>query len=801
MIAMKKKNTKYIIGVVILLALILGFTQLTVFNIEKPELVHTFIKDKTYNIGSHTLIMKSANIVDACRCYSSTSAYCNGVACCVWQTQTELYPDNHNGELAYTFILDGVEKKYTTGAYQDKCNIALSKISITKAGTYKDALKLQGAYLFEGYRVIDVRHDFFPTDAVDQYRGIPTKELTQQAQFTYEYPKLEQMIDIDEQGIVYTKQNYTIPVKINSFDSGNGYVDVQYKLDNSFFAPVIKTYNYTFVKGINNIKVPLPTETEANLEITMQGGIYLTLSNSNFIYSGILTLPTTYKVPMTAEKAFLMNVRPFEEKELIELQGTVLSLQERIDILKLTAEQQADEIKQVSDIIEVQAKAIAELNQSADKNILLINELYSRIDEQAVALNELNLSATENAEYITRLTSNINEQAILISEQQNTITENADIINNMNLQITESIRLIEELSKSQSDKDQYISQLLTNIASQDSKIQELSGIIDINAQQIIEMDATIEQQLNVIDNLNINIQEKDLLIVQLTNNAKAQSDKIKLLQELADNLGNDYAAAKTTIITLQSQLNTADDRVTFMLQTIDQLSLGNEDLKDLINSYESTILEDKLLISQLKLSNEELLTLVSGYKNNLAKEQELVKSLQLENAQLKTIILNYQDRLVYEQTLTAGLTLSNTQLKELAAQYKLNLEDIKVRNDALIISNDELNSIIADYQANLITEQEAVDKLKVSNTELQGLIKEYNDRLSSMGQYVAELELSNSDLQALLKSISSDNEYMKQLLAEIEASKTSNNSKLYIYIGVGLLLIAGLYMYFKRKRR
>lgn len=151
------------------------------------------------------------------------------------------------------------------------------------------------------------------------------------------------------------------------------------------------------------------------------------------------------------------------------------------------------------------------------------------------------------------------------------------------------------------------------------RINELRGdrsqqraLIDDLIMQIDELNATASESLIIIDRLQLSVVEKQERVVQLTNLLDEQSDKIALLQRLSSDLQRDYESAKSLILQLRDNLNSADDRVSFLLLTVEELQLSNSEVNDLISSYESTIEEDSLLIAELRNRNYELSSLLEG---------------------------------------------------------------------------------------------------------------------------------------------------------------------------------------------
>lgn len=345
--------------------------------------------------------------------------------------------------------------------------------------------------------------------------------------------------------------------------------------------------------------------------------------------------------------------------------------------------------------------AVINVRSLSERIVLLernISELQEYISGQQDYINNLDLTAKQQAEYISQL--------------RLTVEQNSEIIKGLNNTINEQYELIQALSKNKAEQDEYVAAMLVEIQYQKDKILELQAVVDINAEIISRMNASVEEQLRIIDGLNKNVQEKNIIILELTNKISAQESKIRLMQKVVDSLGRDYASAKETILLLKSQLGSADDRIKFLLLTIEDLQLSNDEVADLLNSYESKLAEDVKLISELKLSNQDLADLIVQYKGNLDKQAELIRSLNLSNQQLNSIIEAYKREIAENQEITSKLTLSLSEAEKLIEQYK----------------------------TNLLTSQELINKLGISNQELQQTLNEYESRNAELKKIIDAIQ-------------------------------------------------------------
>lgn len=436
------------------------------------------------------------------------------------------------------------------------------------------------------------------------------------------------------------------------------------------------------------------------------------------------------------------------------------------NILQDTPEQ-VERLKQnLSDLILTEQQLRANINTK----ISLIQNLTKIAEEQGIILEKYKLTIEEDANAILSLQQNIVEQAKILSQLNNSIQQNILTMESMQKTISEQLVMINILSKTQDEKDQYIAQLLSNIASQESKIIELNNIIKINTDIIGKMDATVDEQIKIIEALTINVNEKNRMIIELTNKISEQDRKIQLMLEVVNSLETNYQNAKSTILLLESQLKDSQDKVNFLILTIDELQLNNNQTKDLLENIGNTVEEDKDLINSLQLSNQELLELVSFYKGQLDKETEIVRQLNLNNSQLTQLINMYESRLMEQQTITKNLN----------------------------ISNQELNKLISDYKNGLITQETLINQLNIENLELNKLVMEYDERLRQKAEYISMLELSLEKEKELVVKLSTTIEEQKELLSKtqellIPSQQWYKNMFVWVGILIGIVLLKKMF--------
>lgn len=459
---------------------------------------------------------------------------------------------------------------------------------------------------------------------------------------------------------LYTSDTAQITVKVTqSLARFTGKLIVEYEVPTTI-GSAKKTVSTDIVvnKGINTYSITIPTEQVTDqIKITPALELYYDTS----AWTGY---SSPYFVGRITGDIQAISIRPMAEREVIALQGQLLTAEEQIQLLQASIERKA----------------------------LIIENISELLDDQGRIIAQLDLSVAENAQLIQQLSTKVSDQAKLLASMNNTIQENVQIIAVMNAKIADQLRMIDELTSTQAEKDAYIATLLSNIAGQNTKIAELSSLMKINSDHILKMNATIQQQVQTIAALNVNLQEKE-----------------KILAEV------------------YTKLSKQDERVQFLLQAIEQLQLDNGDIANLLNSYDTRLQDDALLISSLTLSNGELTQLVSGYKNNLAKEQELVSQLGLDSLALKEIIQDYEQRLILQQDITHQLQLSNAQLDAEIASYKANIITAEQLIQSLNTSNQDLTAIVADYDQRLDKMAEYIAKLNLTNEQLLQFLKALSD--------------------------------------------------------------------------
>ena len=309
----KKKNKNGKIVFIILLVVIAGMfisQQFSLVGIEETRL--SAKPQTTYNIGGNSFYINRLDFIGGCEQGLGTSA----------DDEWERTPDNgrHIWHKYIPFEVNGERFIYETSIWSGCYNIppiSTSADSIHWLSGYHIEKKKDGVLVeFDDY-IITMGQSRVSTGgrisklsevrsgSCDNHYGAGAtwNSLKKTCDGVYvlnvDVKDKKRPFTINAPTVLFTNQNFDIPIEFDSFHLGKGFVDVTYSYEDSIFQDVSFSYDFDFKKGMNTFKIPVPTQTEAKLQATYRIGIYLDL---DIKYSPYITEAQTI--------VLLINPRP-----------------------------------------------------------------------------------------------------------------------------------------------------------------------------------------------------------------------------------------------------------------------------------------------------------------------------------------------------------------------------------------------------------------------------------------------------------------------------------------------------------
>ncbi len=278
------------------------------------------------------------------------------------------------------------------------------------------------------------------------------------------------------------------------------------------------------------------------------------------------------------------------------------------DKFSVTVVSRAEELEQL----------LTDLKLSIEEKAQIIMDLTSTSEEQSILIDSLGLSVQEQADIINNLNINLQEKTQVIASLTLTSEEQALIINNLDLNIQEQSNLISELTSRADEQANIINNLNINLQEKALLIQQLYGENEKQIELIDEMKLSFSEQATIIDALELTIKEDISFITSLTDNIGEQAEIISNLEltldekkDLIDQMELSFAEQATIINVLELTLeedavfiSSWTDNINEQAEIIHNLELTVEEKEELITKLTDNLEEQQLLLDALKAKEE-----------------------------------------------------------------------------------------------------------------------------------------------------------------------------------------------------
>ncbi len=267
----------------------------------------------------------------------------------------------------------------------------------------------------------------------------------------------------------------------------------------------------------------------------------------------------------------------------------------------------------------------------------------------------------------------------------------------------------------------------------DGTYKKVIDVISLTEEERLEL-------LDMINNLNATIEEKLQIISDLTANLESQ---IYLINELELSISE-----KATII---SGLELSLAEQTYLLESLNN---SLQEKATIISDLELSIAEQTHMIQSLTETQAEQLTIINGLNLTISEQAEMINLLTSNLQEKASLISQLQAENEYQAQLIAQMGLS------FADQWSI----INSLNNT--ISDDA--SIIGDLGLNLEQQADLIVMLGFTNEEKAELIKEFNLELSEQADLIQAFRLQLSDDAEIIKNLNLSIDDMASMIKSFE---------------------------------
>jgi len=334
---------------------------------------------------------------------------------------------------------------------------------------------------------------------------------------------------------------------------------------------------------------------------------------------------------------------------------------------------------------------------------------------------------------------NLNGYGVFLEQQDSRNINNYQYINLKEFKgITKLVTITKEGLTIQDYLD-IIDELEATITEKTAMIESLTQNLNEQAQIVNQMEATIEEKAQIIQQLTSNINEQNELISQLELNLE---EKITLVEELTTNI-NEQA------LIIQALTSQAEEQA----EIISNLELTISEQADLISQMELTVYEQSVIINDLNLEIQEQAQIIDDLNLNLQQKIELISQLELTNQEQEELIAQMNLSFAEQQEILDALNI----IIENDAQYILDLEmsisESAIYIDSLKLTISQQASLISQLQLSNQEQADLISQLKLNNEETAQLIIDLNLKISDQAETIDNLNLIISDDAEIIKNL------------------------------------------------
>ncbi len=333
-----------------------------------------------------------------------------------------------------------------------------------------------------------------------------------------------------------------------------------------------------------------------------------------------------------------------------------------------------------------------------------------------------------------------------MSECIDWINENIDILQ---LSIMDKINLIKQLDITVNEKIIMIQQLTDNVAEQ--------------LQYISQLDLTIVEQKIIIEEYKLTIAEQASYIQLLDLSVLEQAQQIAAFE-----------------LTLEEQA--------VFLQA---LELSVQEQATFIQALELSITEQATIINQLTINLQEKAVLVDQLTVTSQEQADLIAQMELSFSDQGVIIDALQNTILEDITLISALTDENTEQAEILNGMQLTLDEQVALITGLKSTLSDQAEIISHMELTVQEQAEIISNMELTNEEQAVLISKLTANIEEQAEIIANLEVSVGEQESIIAALKltlQEEEELIQKLLEEQGERKFEFKSTYIWIILGALI-------------
>ncbi|KAJ8940012.1 hypothetical protein NQ314_010843 [Rhamnusium bicolor] len=502
-----------------------------------------------------------------------------------------------------------------------------------------------------------------------------------------------------------------------------------------------------------------------------------------------------------------VNLEELSKEDLVKKCKNLLMIAQKAKQTKNVLQEENTKLKQeLKELTQQKLCLVTTIEDLKAKNSSLDSKLQIFEKELRVCQEKFDATDNENVSYkrqVTRLTDE-NEQLITHLES---LEKQIDELNKIGIQQQE--QLLELESKSQESKPIV----------GENKITELQCMLSVSLEEVKKLKTQNLVLNEKVENLHINLSEKDKNIIVISEELKSKCDilkevtqELKELKEANNDIIKDYDKHKLQCKELSKAIELNEDDISTSEKpdgTIKDLENVNNRLKEKLKLYHSKIIKFAGSAKALKEEKNNILQLFKLYTDQVKNWKEQldeagqklvthVNQIDLENLKLKESINTLkreegnrllEKRSAIESELYDATTNFEKQLEVMKCRNEVEAEALKnqlIESESYCssLSKDVANTrkIVEEFKNQielLNTEKEDINKtllvLKNTNVDLTNEIISVKEENASLVNKLEEYELKYLNLKKETECILTSNREFKNEIDLLTSEKKSIN--------------------------
>lgn len=304
----------------------------------------------------------------------------------------------------------------------------------------------------------------------------------------------------------------------------------------------------------------------------------------------------------------------------------------------------------------------------------------------------------------------------------------------------------------------------------DAKMSELQSMLSISLEEIKKLHAENKVALEKVDNLKLNLSEKDNNILTISKELQTKCDIVKALTEELNTL-KEYKVETSNIVESYNKLKLEYTELTESIKSKDSVNLTDSDnlqelnnkLKEKVKLYHSKLVKFAGQVKALKTDKKDILNLFMKYTNQVKIWQEQLNIVATKLVEVETALLQEK-----EEASKENMRLSS-ELEKLQVTYN---ESKKQHETELKNEKEMFNRKLKEYQDLIKSNQEKPDISEDALTELKVSHEKLESEKQTLTSELEKLKDGNKKIQEVnLNEISQLKEVIQSLELELEHSK------------------------------